>query len=292
MKFCQAMIGLPTDMYVPLARELEGSGFATIAMSDHVVHPETIESRYPYTPDGRPQYEPEWDFPDPWLAAAAMATVTERIGFVTNIFVLPARNPLLAAKTLATVSRLSGGRVSLGIGAGWMREEFEALGQRFEGRGRRMDEQLEILDAMWRGEHAEHHGEFYDLPSMRMLPTPGHPIPVLVGGDSAVALDRAARHDGWIGMYHTVEDLRAKCGELRRRREAAGVADRPFEIIASPLALPTPETLAELESMGVTTLLTSAWIAQGVAAPSSLEEAVHHVRTYADRWITAEHRAG
>src|SRR5690349_19268831 len=119
------MIGLPADGYVKVAVAAEAAGFSSVALSDHVIYPEKLESTYPYTSDGKPQYDPEWDFPDPWTTVAAMASVTTSLEFFTNVFVLPARNPLLVAKTLGTLAVLSGDRLALGIGAGWMREEFE-----------------------------------------------------------------------------------------------------------------------------------------------------------------------
>ncbi|MFN8052484.1 MAG: TIGR03619 family F420-dependent LLM class oxidoreductase [Acidimicrobiales bacterium] len=285
MKFSQAMIGLPAEGYVEVARAAEAAGFSSVALSDHVVYPEKLESVYPYTPDGKPQYDPKWDFPDPWVTVGAMASATTSLRFLTNVFVLPARNPLLVAKTVGTASRLSGGRVSLGIGAGWMREEFDLLEQRFSARGRRMDEMVEVMRAVWAGGFVEHHGEFYDFDRLEMRPVPPAPVPFLVGGHSEVALRRAARLDGWIGVNYRLDDLEAYCATLAGYREELGTADRPYEIVASPLANPTPDTIERLEAMGVTTLLTSAWMSRGSNAPESVEHALDCVGAYADRWI-------
>lgn len=285
MKFSQAMIGLPAEGYTTVAKAAEAAGFSSVALSDHVVYPENLKSAYPYTADGKPQYDPDWDFPDPWVTVGAMSAVTTDLEFFTNVFVLPARNPLLVAKTLGTVAKLSGDRVALGIGAGWMREEFELLDQAFAGRGRRMDEMIEVMRAVWGGGFVEHHGEFYDFDRLEMRPNPGRLIPVYVGGHSEVALRRAARLDGWIGVNYRLDELEAYCAQLNGYRAELGRADEPYEIVASPLASPKAETIERLEAMGVTTLLTSSWMAQGSNAPESVEHALDCVGAYGDRWI-------
>jgi len=286
VKFSQAMIGLPTEGYTKVAIAAEEAGFSSVALSDHVVYPENITSVYPYTADGKPQYDPEWDFPDPWVTVGAMAAVTVDLRFFTNVFVLPARNPLLVAKTVGTAAKLSGGRVALGIGAGWMSEEFELLEQAFGKRGRRMDEMIDVIRTVWSGGFVEHHGEFYDFDRLEMVPVPDGPVPFYVGGHSEIALRRAARLDGWIGVNYSLEELGGYCAQLQSYREELGTADRPYEIVASPLAVPRPEMIEQIEAMGVTTLLTSAWMAQGSRAPESIEHAVDTVGAYGERWIS------
>ena len=131
MKFAQAMIGLETKDYVAVAVAAETAGFDSVALSDHVVYPQEFSSPYPYTPDGKPQFDPTWDFPDPWVTIGALASATTSLEFFTNVFVLPARNPINVAKAVGTAAALSGDRVSLGIGAGWLREEFDILEQSY-----------------------------------------------------------------------------------------------------------------------------------------------------------------
>lgn len=285
MKFCQAMIGLETSDYVAVAQAAEAAGFDAVALSDHVVYPETIESKYPYTPDGRPQYEPDWDFPDPWITIGAIAAATTTLEFLTNVYVLPARNPLLVAKAVGTAAAISGGRVALGIGAGWMREEFELLEQRFGGRGKRMDEMIEILRTVWAGGFVEHHGEYYDFGRLEMRPVPPRPVPFLVGGDSEVALRRAARLDGWIGVNYSLDQLETHCQTLHAYRAEAGLAHVAPQIIASPLAVPRPETIERLETMGVTTVMTSAWMAAGQGTVDNREQAIDLIGSYGAKFI-------
>ena len=135
-----------------MARACDEAGFEAIAVSDHMIavsdhmiHPEQLETPYPYTEDGRPRWDNFTDWPDPFVAIAAMAAVTERLRFITSVLVLPMWNPFQVAKTVATAAVMSNDRVVLGVGAGWMRDEFVAMEQPFESRGRRMDEMLEVI---------------------------------------------------------------------------------------------------------------------------------------------------
>lgn len=285
MKFCHGLIGAEPRDWSRLARACEAAGFDSVAVSDHVVYPQHLESRYPYTPDGTPLFSPDEDWPDPWVAIGAMSAVTTTLRFITNVYVLPVRNPFVAAKAIGTAAHLSGGRVGLGVGAGWMREEFELLGQPWARRGARMEEMIEVMRTLWAGGMVEHHGEFYDFGPVEMRPTPPEPVPIYVGGHSEVALRRAATiGDGWLGLYYTPDELLARCAELQRAREDAGTADRPFEIIASPMAAPTADVVEQLEAAGVTSILTSSWMSGGLTAPP-VERAEEMIATYGERFI-------
>src|SRR5262249_16382477 len=158
-----------------------------------------------------------------WTAISAMAAVTKRLSFLTNIYILPVRNPVLVAKQIGTVATIAGGRVALGIGTGWMKEGFVLLGEDFHKRGKRMNEQVEILRKLWKGGMQEHHGEFYDFDRLEMSPVPPAPVPILVGGISDVALRRAARiGDGWIAVQHSTRELAELIGKLNALRKEYG----------------------------------------------------------------------
>jgi probable F420-dependent oxidoreductase len=198
MKFGLAFassIGTDPESALETARVAEEVGFESLWGGEHVIFPSTIESPYPYTEDGKVPATPETPIPDPliWLAYVAAAAPTCRLG--TCILILPQRNPLVLAKELATLDHLTGGRVELGIGVGWMKEEFDALGVPWERRGRRNDEYVEALRTIWSGQHVEYHGEFVDFEPLTCTPLPpqGADLPILVGGDSEVAIRRAAR---------------------------------------------------------------------------------------------------
>jgi probable F420-dependent oxidoreductase len=274
------------DQWVELTQVAEAAGFAQVSLSDHVFYPAKLDSSYPYSATGEPIFPPETPWPDVWVMTGALAAVTQRIMFSTHVYVLPARNPFVVAKAVGTAAHLSGGRVLLGVGAGWMREEFVQLEQPFERRGARMEEQIAVLRSLWRGGMVEHHGEFYDFDRLEMSPAPPAPVPILVGGHSETALRRAARiGDGWMGVYYGLDELKAIVERLQGYRHEYGAADRPFEIQASVVDRPpTPEVCAELAEAGVTTLVTSAWMMAGLQfAP--LDENIRALERFGEQYI-------
>jgi len=247
-----------------MARTAEDAGFAALGISDHVVHPEKIATPYPYTADGAPRWPPFTEWPDPWVAIAAMAAVTRSVRFFTSIFVLPMRNPFLVAKAIATAATISDDRVALGIGTGWMREEFALMQQPFARRGARMDEMITVLRTLWRGGMVEHHGEFYDFDRLEMTPAPKARVPIYVGGISERALRRAATNgDGWISDLHTSDELRAILGKLSEYRRSSGRAASEFHVIASASDAFDLDGYRRLEEMGVTHLQTFPWFFYG-----------------------------
>ena len=156
-----------------------------------MINLEVLETAYPYTSDGSRRWEPFTPWLDPWVTVGALATVTERLQFFTSVYVLPMRNPLVIAKAVGTAAVISNNRVQLGIGTGWCEEEFDLLEQPFAKRGKRTDEMIELLHAMWQPGWVEHHGEFYDIPRLEMTPVPTEPVPIFVGGISDVAMKRS-----------------------------------------------------------------------------------------------------
>jgi probable F420-dependent oxidoreductase len=258
VKFWLGVAFLHPQEMLDMARVADGSGYHGIAVSDHVVYPEKLSTPYPYTSDGSPPFAPDTPWPDPWVLIGAMAAVTTRLRFMTNVYVAPARNPFLVAKQVSTAAVLSGDRVALGVGAGWMREEFAYLGQPFGDRGRRLDEMIDVLRALWRGGMVEHHGEHYDFDRLQMSPVPAAPIPIYCGGQSRRALERAARLDGWIGNAYTPEQALELVGRVRRTRE-----DPAFEVIVSLLARPDADLYRRMEDGGVTGLLCAPWMRPG-----------------------------
>jgi probable F420-dependent oxidoreductase len=185
-----------------LAQAAEGLGFGSAWVSDHVVIPARIESPYPYSPDGRFHLGPTGPYLEPLIALTYLAGLTERIRLGTHVLILPYRNPVVMAKEIATLDVLSGGRVDLGIGVGWMREEFEALGyDYFERRGAVADEQIRVMKALWTEDVASFEGEHYRFAPIGAHPHPAqrpHP-PIWVGGHTRPAIRRAARvGDGWL----------------------------------------------------------------------------------------------
>ena len=163
MQFTVAFPMIPADHHLPLARAAEAAGFTSIAVPESVFYPETVSAKYPYTPDGSRFWPPETPFLDPFVSIPAMAAVTERIRFYTNVLKLGIREPLLVAKAVSSAAVLSNDRVGLGVGLSWIPEEFEWLRQDMRTRGKRTDEAIEIIRAVCTGEFVEYHGRHYDF---------------------------------------------------------------------------------------------------------------------------------
>ena len=194
------------DAITRAARHAEDLGFSDVWVSDHVVHPASQSYPSPY-------------LFDPLLTLAWAAAVTNRIGLGTSVLVVPQHNPLWLANTLASLDALSAGRVTIAVGVGWSEAEFDALGQSFHDRGRRMDEILGLLRTCWRDDPASFHGEHYDFDDIRVLPKPAHEIPIWIGGSSERAYRRGvALGDGFQLIGVTPEEARAPIQRLRSER--------------------------------------------------------------------------
>ena len=268
-----------------IARAAEDAGIDSLAISDHVVHPAEISSKYPYTADGGRHWNAETPWPDPWVTIGALAAITTRLRFFTNVYILPARNPFIVAKAVATAAVLSRDRVALGIGVGWMKEEFDLLGQSFDGRGQRTDETVEILRLLWSGRTIAYRGACFSFPATSMSPVPRAPIPIYGGGLSKAAFRRAARSlDGWIAVIHSTSELAAMIAELRRLRAEHERAQTPFEIIGTATDAFDVAGYRRLEEIGVTTVFTLPWRLYG-AERGSLEQRTDAIRRFGDEVV-------
>lgn len=255
MQVFQVLSRTPTVELPELARQVESLGFDGIALSDHLVRPRHTASRYPYSPDGRMEAGPATAYPDCWVTIAALAQTTRRVRFLSSVYVLPMRDPFTVAKAVSTAAVLSGERVMLGVGAGWMEEEFVLTGQRFDARGRRSDEMLEVIAKLFSGEMVEHRGEFYDFAPLQMQPVPATRPPVLVGGHSEAALRRAARNDGWIGVHYDLPEALERLERMRSLRRVLGRSEAPFSIALALMRPPDADARRRLEDAGMTILL-------------------------------------
>ncbi|HEY0953067.1 TIGR03619 family F420-dependent LLM class oxidoreductase [Nocardioides sp.] len=258
MRFSISTAFQPVDHLVPLARAADELGYHSMAVPDHVVDLEELATPYPYTPDGARRWDATAAWPDPWVLIGSLAAVTSRLRFLTSVYVPALRSPFQVAKSVGTAAVLSGNRVSLGVGIGWCREEFELLGQDFATRGRRTDEALALMARLWQPGWTEFDGEFHTAPRLAMEPTPTERIPVLVGGLSEVAFRRAARHDGWVGDIYPIDEAVAHAGRLAEVRREAG-ADGEFSVITALSDAFLPEHFARAEAGGVTDCWTMPW---------------------------------
>lgn len=219
--------GITATQIPEAARQLEAAGFDSLWVSDHVALPATIESYYPFSQDGHANWPTDTPYFDVIAALTAAAAVTSKARLGTAVLVVPQRNPVLTAKQLACVAALAGGRLSLGVGAGWLREEFDLLGAAFDGRGAVLEDYLELYREAWTGRLQPRTGGYPIDKEFLILPTPPAPIPLLIGGHSPRALERAGRiGDGWLGQQDLPEldpdALRREIGTVRTAAEKAG----------------------------------------------------------------------
>jgi probable F420-dependent oxidoreductase len=259
MKFYVSVAFRETKEAIEIARAADDLGYAGIGIPDHVVNLETLATPYPYTRDGERRWEPFTEWPDPWVLVGAIAQVTTRLKFVTTVYIPAMRDPYAAAKAIGTAAYISDGRVELGIGVGWCGEEFALMGQKFERRGKRTDEMLELFRALWEPGWTEFSGEFYQTPRLEMEPTPPR-IPIYVGGLSEVALRRAARNDGWIGDLISTDRAIAGIERVRELRAENGLSMVGFEVLTPLTDAFLPEHYERAEAAGITGVITMPWM--------------------------------
>jgi probable F420-dependent oxidoreductase len=292
VKFFQSLHGVEPEQWTDLAIHAERLGYAGVTFGDHLVKPAEYAQEYLYSDDGRPPWDPadldNWTPPylDPWVAAAALGQVTTTIEFMPYVYILPMRHPVQVAKQLASASVFAPNRVVLGIGSGWLREEFDLLDVDWSARGRRTDEMLEIIRLLSSGRDVQFEGRVFSMPPVRMRPYPPAPIPVRVGGDSDAALRRAARHDGWLGVDYDLDDLPPLLDKLARFRDDAGTTDRPFDVFAVLKGGLTADKVRRLSDLGVTMTQDYAWLYKGEPF-SDLGKKKDDMSRFADEFIAS-----
>ncbi len=260
MKFVISAMFQPPQDLVPLAKAADEAGYEAISFSDHVVYPETLDTPYPYTEDGSRRYDENTAFPDAWVVAGALSSVTTRLRFTNNVFVLPMRNPFVAAKAVATAAAMSNDRITMTVGVGWSNVEFELMGQEFRRRGARADEMIEVMKKLWSGEMVDHEGEFYRFDRLKLTPPfPGKPVPIWVGGISDLALKRAAKNDGWLSDLQTSNEILECIAKVQRYRGELG-REGHFDVMASASDAHGLEGYERLREGGVSHILTMPWV--------------------------------
>lgn len=206
---------------VEFARAAEAAGFESLWTVEHVVVPSGYQSAYPYDPSGKMPGPDDMDIPDPLIWLSYVASATSTIKLATGILILPQRNPVVLAKEVATLDQLSGGRMVLGIGVGWLEEEFDALGVPFAARGARTDEYVAAMRALWSEDRASFHGRFVDFDECVLRPRPAQgAVPIHVGGHTEVAAKRAGRlGDGFFPGRGDHDELRRSFALVRAEAE-------------------------------------------------------------------------
>jgi probable F420-dependent oxidoreductase len=287
VRFTYAEAMTDATYYLPLAQAAEAAGYASITVADSIAYPKDSDSTYPYTPDGSRTFLEDKDFIETFVLTAAMGAVTSTLRFTPFVLKLPVRPPVLVAKQAASVAVLTNNRVALGVGISPWPEDFAIMGVPFAKRGKRMDECMDIVRGLAAGGYFEFHGEFYDIPAIKISPTPSEAIPLLVGGHADAALRRAVvRGDGWMHGGGGTDELDALLAKIANIRKAEGLEHKPFEIHVISLDAYTVDGIKRLEDRGVTDVIVGFRIPYIVGPDTEpLADKIAHLNRYADSII-------
>lgn len=241
------------------AQIAERVGFASYWFGDHVLLFGSYQSKYPYGGvsswgnDEPPIPDPRAPFVDPVMGMAWAAAATSTIGIGSAIIILPQRNPVILAKELVCLDEMSGGRVTLGVGVGWCREEAEAIGVDWANRGRLTDEYIDVMRTLWRDDAAEFHGSTINFSDAYMYPRPVNgTIPIMIGGDSTLAMRRVARRgDGWLAYSVPVDEMADQIARLRQMTEEEGRDPDRLRISKAIFSYTTRDDMERLREAGV-----------------------------------------
>lgn len=252
---------------IPLAQVAEEAGFDSVCVPDSVFYPEKVSAPYPYTRDGSRFWSGETPFTDPFVAIPAMAAVTRRLRFYTNVLKFPLRSPLLVAKQVSSIAAMTGDRFALGVGLSWIQEEFDWTQTEKRTRGARVDEAIEIVRKVCAGggpQWVEHHGKHYDFDRLMISPSGNEAVPIWVGGHSDPALRRAARAgDGWISVNVKTARIAEAIDALAKYRAEYGRKEAPFSISVMATDAFDLDGYRKLEDLGVTHAQAVPWYMSG-----------------------------
>lgn len=287
MRFAYHACMCPPDQYLDLAKEAERVGFDGFTMPDSICYPKIADTKYPYNKDGSRNFLEGTPFIEPFIAIPYMAAATEKLRFTTSVVKLPIRNPVLVAKQVTSINALTNNRFAFGVGISPWIEDFEICGEKWEGRGKRLDEMLDIIRGLHTGEYFGYDGEFYQIPEHKMCPVPSQQTPILIGGHAELALKRAARiGDGWIHAGGDIASLKPMIDRINELRDEYGTADKPFEIHAITADAYTVEGVQQLEELGVTECIIGGRDAYaGKQDTSSVADKVQMMEWFADNII-------
>lgn len=238
------------DQFIEIAKKADALGYEGITVPDHLIYPTKIEAPYPYTEDGKVWWPDTTPWVDPWISLTAMGVATERLKMATNIYLAALRDPFTVARATSAAAVFTNNRVRCGVSAGWIKEEFEAVGMDFSSRGKRLDEVIACMHQLHSGEVVSHSGEFYQYSDVILSPAPSQKIPVWVGGASKAALRRTADNDGWLGVPMKNDAIVKIVDQLFSLRKANGRYGEPFDLVLSPMELISAEFIDSLDAAG------------------------------------------
>ncbi len=251
MKFWISLVNtLEIDQFIEIAKKAEELGYEGITVADHLIYPEKVDTKYPYSDDGKIWWPNNNPWTDPWVTLTAMGVATKELKLATNIYLAALRDPFTVARATSAAAIFTNNRVRCGVGAGMMKEEFDLVGVDFKARGRVLDEVIECMHKLHSGEPVSYNGEFFNFNDAIMSPAPTKKIPVWVGGVSKPALRRAAANDGWMSVPMKNEPLAKMLSELFELRKACGNYDAPFDAMLSPLELIRQDFVDTLDPAG------------------------------------------
>ena len=284
MRFSYAESMTDPSYYLPLARAAEEAGFDSMVVPDSICYPEESDATYPYNPDGTREFLDGKPFLEPFSLIPAMGAVTETLRFITFVLKLPIRHPVLVAKQVGSTAVLTDNRLLLGVGTSPWPEDYAVCDVPWEGRGKRMDEQIDVLRGLLGGGYFEYHGEVFDVPSIKMSPTPTKPVPILIGGHHEAALRRAALvGDGWLHGGGDPEDLPGLLQRLTELRRQYGTLDKDFEIEVISLDAYSVDGVEKLEELGVTGVIVGFRYPYDVGPDTeSLQTKIDNLRRFSD----------
>lgn len=275
--------GAHPDVIRAAAETAERTGVATLWAAEHVVLFDRYDSAYPYSPSGAFPLGAEADWLDPFVALTFAAAVTSRIRLATGICLVPEHNPLILAKTIASLDRLAKGRFALGVGVGWSKEEFDALGVPFERRAQRTREYVDVMRKLWSPGVATHKGDFVEFAAAGSFPKPdqGARVPVIFGGESAPALRRVAEYgDGWYGFNLDPDGAREKIAALDTLLAARGRKRQEVEVIVAPYTKQIgKDDLARYRDAGVSEVVLLATL------PNHAGQAAERIERFVHEWV-------
>jgi alkanesulfonate monooxygenase SsuD/methylene tetrahydromethanopterin reductase-like flavin-dependent oxidoreductase (luciferase family) len=286
VRFTYAEAMTDPTFYVPLAQAAEAAGYTSMTVPDSIAYPFESDSTYPYTPDGSREFLEDKAFIETFVITAALGTVTSTLRFTTFVLKLPIRPPALVAKQAGSLAAMIGNRLVLGVGISPWPEDFEIMGVPFTKRGKRMDECIEIVRGLTSGEYFEFHGEFYDIPKIKMTKAPTEPIPILVGGHADAALRRAARADGWMHGGGDPDELDRLLKRLKQFRDEEGKTGA-FEIHVISADAFTVDGIKRLEDKGVTDVIVGFRLPYIVGPDTEpLDAKLRHLELFAENVIS------
>jgi len=284
VRFSYAESMTDPSYYLALARAAEEAGYDSMVVPDSICYPKESDSIYPFNPDGTREFLEDKPFLEPFSLIPALGAVTERLSFVTFVLKLPIRNPVLVAKQATSTAVLTSNRLLLGVGTSPWPEDYEILDVAWAGRGRRMDEEVDIIRGLSAGGWFEYHGEVFDIPAVKMSPVPTEPLPILIGGHAEAALRRAARvGDGWLHGGGDPADLPGLLQRLGELRQQHGTADKPFSVFVISMEAFNVDGVRRLEEQGVTDVIVGfRWPYEVGPDIEPLEDKIDKLRWFAD----------